>query len=407
LVLKIEKQKINMGYFKKLTKGSTELTRALLGDPKPQKKHLGELAPTNVSIGLRKEHTGDKFWTDMKDMSKQPQKNIGRHIWKPPLPNPVEPEVAQTPAAAPTRMNYIAPDESTYSTLSDLEKRAGKQEGGRVDPFAPKSYNKKRLGLAVGGEIDNFVALSDEVEQIAEMQSVASGDILSQGVMSMEELKRNSPRKKYKKGQEVADSNLGSRIVRSLKKLAEDKVFRFDMERGAEIIDEETGIGTGIHKLDYLANKGDGKAKFVMMVYKNAVALGLKHPEWVASQAAAESRYGASPIAQELNNILGIKLRKGEEGPAKMMPTKEQQTTGLEPEMANFREFTSVDESLQGYDTFLRTGVNAAGEPRYDKALKAPTGPQYIQELKNANYATNDDYVNLVTDVHNQYFGNK
>ena len=134
-----------MGYFKKLTKGSTELTRALLGDPKPQKKHLGELAP-----GLRKEHAGDKFWTDMKDMTKQPEKNIGRHIWKPPLPNPVEPEVAKTPAAAPTRMNYIAPDESTYSTLSDLEKRAGKQEGGRVDPFAPKSYNKKRLGLAIG-----------------------------------------------------------------------------------------------------------------------------------------------------------------------------------------------------------------------------------------------------------------
>ena len=86
-----------MGYFKKLTKGSTELTRALLGDPKPQKKHLGELAP-----GLRKEHAGDKFWTDMKDMTKQPEKNIGRHIWKPPLPNPVEPEVAKTPAAAPT-----------------------------------------------------------------------------------------------------------------------------------------------------------------------------------------------------------------------------------------------------------------------------------------------------------------
>ena len=387
-----------MGYFKKLTKGSTELTRALLGDPKPQKKHLGELAP-----GLRKEHAGDKFWTDMKDMTKQPEKNIGRHIWKPPLPNPVEPEVAKTPAAAPTRMNYIAPDESTYSTLSDLEKRAGKQEGGRVDPFAPKSYNKKRLGLAIGGEIDNFVPLSDEVEQIAEMESVASGDILSQGVMPMEELKRNNPRKKYNKGQEVADSNLGSRIVRSLKKLAEDKVFRFDMERGAEIIDEETGIGTGTHKLDYLANKGDGKAKFIMMVYENAKALGLKHPEMVASQAAAESRYGASPIAQKLNNILGIKLRKGEEGPAKMMPTKEQQEAGLEPTKAMFREFTSIDSSLQGYDTFLRSSP----DNRYDKALEAVTPMQYLQELKNAGYATDNDYVTVVGDVYKQYFGNE
>jgi flagellum-specific peptidoglycan hydrolase FlgJ len=87
-----------------------------------------------------------------------------------------------------------------------------------------------------------------------------------------------------------------------------------------------------------------------------------------------------------------------------MYPTKEQQTTGLEPEMANFREFGSIDESLQGYDTFLRTGKYDDGSPRYDKALAAPTGPQYIQELKNAGYASDDSYVKLVTDVHNQYF---
>ena len=140
------------------------------------------------------------------------------------------------------------------------------------------------------------------------------------------------------------------------------------------------------------------------MVYENAKALGLKHPEWVAAQAGAESGYGGSKLSQDSNNLFGVKLRKGEEGPAKQYQTKEQYDTGLETEQANFREYDTIDASIQGYDTFLRTGEYDDGSPRYDKALAAPTGPQYIKELKNAGYATDDDYVNLVTKVHNRYF---
>ena len=294
-------------------------------------------------------------------------------------------------------------------------KRTGKVEGGviskdfpvsdvkqdpkkRIDPFAQKSYDETRKGFALGGDVDVFEPLSEQIEQLASMQSSEEGSLLQGGVMLMETLKRKAKRREFQEG---------GRVLKALQALAKDGTFTFEPEKGAEILDKETNLGTGTYEPDYLANKGDGKAKFVMMVYENAKALGLKHPEWIASQAAAESRYGASPLAQGSNNLFGIKLREGEEGPAKMYPTKEQYADGLKKEMANFREFNSVDESLQGYDTFLRTGVNDAGEPRYDKALAAPTGPQYIQELKNAGYATDDDYVNLVTDVHNQYFGNK
>ena len=32
---------------------------------------------------------------------------------------------------------------------------------------------------------------------------------------------------------------------------------------------------------------------------------------------------------------------------------------------------------------------------------------EYLNELKNAGYATDDDYVTVVGNVYNQYFGNK
>tara|TARA_R110000751_G_scaffold78464_1_gene158265 strand:- start:439 stop:4875 length:4437 start_codon:yes stop_codon:yes gene_type:complete len=188
--------------------------------------------------------------------------------------------------------------------------------------------------------------------------------------------------------------NDGGRVLKSLKQLTDEGEYRFDWE----LADKEGDPNV-------YANKGDeGKKKFVMMVYENAKALGLKHPEWVASQAGAESRYGGSKLSQNSNNLFGVKLRKGEEGAAKQYETKEQYDTGLETEQANFREYDTIDAAVQGYDTFLRTGVNDVGEPRYDKALAAPTGSQYIKELKNAGYATDDSYVKLVTDVHNRYF---
>jgi hypothetical protein len=255
----------------------------------------------------------------------------------------------------------------------------------RGDPFAQKTYDQTRQRLATGGAVDAYSPLADEIERIAAQQSVEEGSQLLGGQMQMETLSRKASRREFQEG---------GRVLKSLKQLTDEGEYRFDWE----LADKEGDPNV-------YANKGDeGKKKFVMMVYENAKALGLKHPEWVASQAGAESRYGGSKLSQNSNNLFGVKLRKGEEGAAKQYETKEQYDTGLETEQANFREYDTIDAAVQGYDTFLRTGVNDVGEPRYDKALAAPTGSQYIKELKNAGYATDDSYVKLVTDVHNRYF---
>jgi hypothetical protein len=260
----------------------------------------------------------------------------------------------------------------------------------REDPFADKTYDQTRQRLATGGDVDAYSPLADEIERLAAQQSVEEGSQLLGGEMQMETLSRKASRREFEHG----GPSHGGRVLKSLKQLTDEGEYKFDWELADKKGDPNV-----------YANKGDeGKKKFVMMVYENAKALGLKHPEWVAAQAGAESGYGGSKLSQDSNNLFGVKLRKGEEGPAKQYITKEQQATGLEKEQANFREYDTIDAAVQGYDTFLRTGKYDDGSPRYDKALAAPTGPQYINELKNAGYATDDSYVKLVTDVHTRYF---
>jgi uncharacterized FlgJ-related protein len=177
-------------------------------------------------------------------------------------------------------------------------------------------------------------------------------------------------------------------ILKSIKQLAEEKKYNFDYEKA---FDEK---GNRIE--DIYVNKGNTRDDFVRDVYLNAKARGLKYPEIVASQAAAESRYGASKIAQEANNLFGIKLRKGEEGLAKEFMTKEDYGEGQVPEKANFRVFNSIDESIQGYNKFIN-------DKKYSQALQAETPMEYLQGIKDAGYATDQSYVKTVGDVYQQY----
>jgi len=178
-------------------------------------------------------------------------------------------------------------------------------------------------------------------------------------------------------------------IAKSIAQLANEKRYNFDYE---ENFDKKTG-----KRIENIyVNKGDTRGKFVRDVYLNAKARGLAYPEIVASQAAAESRYGASKIAQEANNLFGIKLRKGETGEAREFMTKEDYGQGQVPEKANFRVFNSVDESVQGYNTFIK-------DKKYNEALQAKTPMEYLQKIKDAGYATDQSYVKTVGDVYQQY----
>ena len=88
------------------------------------------------------------------------------------------------------------------------------------------------------------------------------------------------------------------------------------------------------------------------------------------------------------------------------MPTKEDYGQGLVDEVANFRKYNSIKENIDGYINFLNTGVNNDGSPRYKKALEAETDLEYLQELINAGYATDQDYYDTVSAVYNRNLEN-
>ena len=270
----------------------------------------------------------------------------------------------------------------TEERVEGFSERFNKLEGFRSE------FNKGgRVGYAEGLGVSKDVSdVKNEPENRIDPFTGQPYAVQSQSLQSSlirEETQEQMSRLGFDKG-----GRTDNFILKSIKELAKEKKYNFDYEKA---FDED---GNRIDNI--LVNKGDTKSDFVRDIYLNAKARGLKYPEIVASQAAAESRYGASKLAQEANNLFGIKLRKDEEGLAKEFMTKEDYGKGQVPEKANFRVFNSVDESIQGYDNFIKN-------KRYSKALQAETPMEYLQRIKDAGYATDQSYVQTVGKVYQQY----
>jgi flagellum-specific peptidoglycan hydrolase FlgJ len=113
-----------------------------------------------------------------------------------------------------------------------------------------------------------------------------------------------------------------------------------------------------------------------------------------AVQAGYESRYGASEIARNANNIFGIKARNNAEGNDSSgdyrAKTKEESKNGIEEYLyQNFEAFENLEENWIAYigvinrDRYIRKGLR-----------EAKTNKEYITALKKGGYATEDDYIN-------------
>ena len=166
----------------------------------------------------------------------------------------------------------------------------------------------------------------------------------------------------------------------------------------------EKQFTNGKHTHNAMVNKEPDK--FVRDMYLQLKESNHPFPELAAAQAGAESRYGMSDIAKKLNNTFGVKVRKNEDFEGVMMPTKEDYGQGLVDEEANFRKYNSIKENIDGYVNFLNTGRNDDGSLRYEKALNANSSLEYLQELVNAGYATDQDYYDTVSAVYNRNLEN-
>ncbi|VAW94111.1 Flagellar protein FlgJ [peptidoglycan hydrolase] [hydrothermal vent metagenome] len=127
---------------------------------------------------------------------------------------------------------------------------------------------------------------------------------------------------------------------------------------------------------------------------KAASKLGANADVLIA-QAALETGWGQAVQRHQDGssgfNLFNIKANKNWQGPTVSKFTVEFKGGIVQREHANFRAYTSMDESFNDYVNYLKSN------PRYAQALNVANDPNnYIHALANSGYATDPKYANKV-----------
>ncbi len=133
---------------------------------------------------------------------------------------------------------------------------------------------------------------------------------------------------------------------------------------------------------------GEFVDKYGQLAFNTGKKYGIPY-EAILSQAIIESGYGKSKLTVDANNFFGIKAGSSWTGPVWTGATREETSGGSSYTIsAAFRSYASPQAGFDGYGEFIR------GNKRYSTALNFPGDPyRYIQEIKNAGYATDGQYV--------------
>jgi len=130
-----------------------------------------------------------------------------------------------------------------------------------------------------------------------------------------------------------------------------------------------------------------------------ASALGLS-PELLLAQAALETNWGKSVIAQNQtnssHNLFNIKADPSWTDKTVSVDALEQMDGVLVKQKSAFRSYDSFQASFQDYVNFLKTN------DKYSEALSKTSNPdQYMSSLQKAGYATDQNYADKVMKIYN------
>ena len=131
-------------------------------------------------------------------------------------------------------------------------------------------------------------------------------------------------------------------------------------------------------------------------IYALAKEVGIKFPEVIAAQFGAESDHGL--LVTGKNNYFGIKATQAEidAGQSTLAPTFEEVDGKKVRVMAHFKNFDTVKQSIEHYKKFWNDDFQDR-----KGTVNVNTAEEAIIRLKENGYATDSDYVKLVTDVLN------
>ncbi len=145
----------------------------------------------------------------------------------------------------------------------------------------------------------------------------------------------------------------------------------------------------------------DQKA-FIEALYPHAQKAAEKlggDPKAIIAQAAVETGWGQYVIhdgnGTPSYNLFGIKADKGWQGKQAVVDTLEFDKGMPSKQKAAFRSYSSIDEAMQDYVSFLQSS------PRYEKAVSESQDSQaYFNALQQAGYATDPAYADKLMSVY-------
>lgn len=145
----------------------------------------------------------------------------------------------------------------------------------------------------------------------------------------------------------------------------------------------------------------DSPQAFVEYLYPKAEKVAQKvgvDPRYMVAQAALETGWGQHTMKKSDGansfNLFGIKADTRWDGEVARVSTLEYRDGIARREQANFRAYSSFEESLDDYIDFIESNE------RYQKALSVAQQPeQFVQELQRAGYATDPAYAEKISDI--------
>ncbi len=142
------------------------------------------------------------------------------------------------------------------------------------------------------------------------------------------------------------------------------------------------------------------KEEFISKMTPYAQDVSASHGVWpslLIAQAAIESNWGNSGLAQESNNYFGVKNPKGKE----YVTEEFKQDEWIEIK-ATFKNYESVYDSILDYADLLKNGTSWNSD-LYEDVIKAATYKEAAYELEKAGYATDPNYAEKVIEIIEQY----
>ena len=119
--------------------------------------------------------------------------------------------------------------------------------------------------------------------------------------------------------------------------------------------------------------------EFLDKAYRAASESGHIFPEFACCEAALESGWGGSRLAQDANNLFGRKARKGETLPTISINTREFIANQWVTVPAAWAKFEDWKASFADRMATLRR--LAPSYPHYAAALAAKTGKEFVEEV--------------------------